>query len=125
MSLCIRSSPKRMPNSSRSRRYASAWRRFIAVDNRQSTVDSPSFRQLLQLLAKALELVALRLDHCGRRLLHEALVGQLALGALDLRLERDAPLCPAPLGALHVDRLRRQDLDGPARYRDRRDRVAV
>src|SRR3954466_14977694 len=74
ISLCMRSSPNRIPNSSRSRRYASACSGVTA-----ST-------QLGQFAAVALELRALAVHDGRRRLRHELLVRKLRLRARDLAL---------------------------------------
>src|SRR3954447_22319781 len=78
MSLCIRSSPNRMPNSSSESRYSSAWRSFTAP------VRSA---EAFELFAEPRELLALRVDDLAGRALDEALVLKLALGAGDLVLE--------------------------------------
>src|SRR5690242_18571257 len=98
----MRSSPNRIPNSSRSSRYASACRRFI------------SLRELFQLRSEPLQLLALGLNDVRRRLLHEALVRELALSTCDLLLEHLAALGLAPRRPLRVDGVRRQDVHGPA-----------
>ena len=61
----------------------------------------------------------------GGRLRHEALVGQLALGALDLLAEPLDPLLdPGPrLGG--VERVARQDLDAASGHRHRGEHLAV
>src|SRR5919108_2081787 len=66
--------------------------------------------ELLELGAVGGELAALRIDDLGRGLSHEAVVGELALRALDLGAQRVAPLRDAPPDLLRVDLLRREDL---------------
>src|SRR3954468_17123240 len=144
ISLCMRSSPKRMPNSSRSSRYSSAWRRFItgwlsrgprarggakvelgkdagrrscpqgmgepedAVQRRLAAssagawVLGGSSLKLLQLGFELGQLVALGLHHVRRRLAHELLVGELALGARDLAPQLLALLLAAALSLAGV-----------------------
>ncbi len=85
----MRSSPKRMPNSSSPSRCSSA-----------RSADQVTGRALL---AQPCELVALGRDHRLRRLGHEALVGQLLLGARDLGLQPAAALVDPPRRRAEVD----------------------
>src|SRR3954466_15928417 len=77
ISLCIRSSPNRMPNSSRPRRYSSAWRALQAMC-------SGVLAEPVEAAAVLLELGPLALDDIGRSLVHEPVVRELGLQARNL-----------------------------------------
>ena len=59
------------------------------------------------------------------RLGHEALVGELLLGARDLGVQPGAALLDPARGGAEVDGVGRQHGDRAARHRDRRDRLAA
>ena len=69
--------------------------------------------------------VALGLDHRGRRLGDEAVVGQLLLRARDLRLQPAAPLVDPARGRTEVDGVGRQHRDRAAGHGDRGGGVAA
>src|SRR5918992_1770585 len=81
ISLCMRSRPKRIPNSSSPSRYSSAWRKVIGPPATRAPDPSP---QPAQRLAMILELAPLLLDDLRGSPLDEPLVGQLRLRPLDL-----------------------------------------
>ena len=68
-------------------------------------LEAPGAHRSASSRLSSLELLALLLDHRGGRLGHEALVGELALGAGDLLLERRALRLGAPARGLEVDGL--------------------
>src|SRR4051794_29857495 len=110
----IQSMPKRLPYISRSSRHSSARR---AVTPRTPPARSgPRWRagvslpEPLQLAAVLVELAAVLLPRLGRPLLDEALVGELAPGALYL-LDELVALHADPLGRLlRVEGVGGQDL---------------
>src|SRR5436305_9559063 len=108
----MRSRPNRMPNSSRERMYRSASSGVIRASVRWPTGAS----QRLQLGPEPLQLLALGLDDLRRRLVHESLVGELALGPFDLSLELGPPGGQPALRALQIDLVARQDLDRAPRH---------
>ena len=102
-----------MPNSSRTSSSRSASSKRIGAIGYSAC----------QLRPEPVELLALGRDDGLRRLGDEALVGELALGALDLGLQRLARGLDLGGGLGRVDA--RQQLDRQPRDRDDGDRLAV
>src|SRR6201986_1371899 len=116
----IRSRPKRIPNSSSESSQRSASGPVTARDP-----PSPLRSQRVTLRPQPRQLVALGLDDLRARLGHERLIGELALGALDLAVELGASLGHALLGALHVNLGAGEDMNLATGDGHRGDRLAA
>src|SRR4051794_39511855 len=111
ISLCMRSRPKRMPNSSRPSRYSSAWRAFI----RPGAPARPGTRRAS----------GARPRPRRGRLLHEAGVPELSLRPINLGAKLLAPCREPSLCLIGIEGVRTQHLHGPAGHGQGRQHVAV